>query len=418
MSDTRTDRRSWTELISAETVLFTVGVLLAAGSGFLICSRLVSMDSAVVQYIIATVVSFWMALSNPGRKFEQIIESWFISLVLFIPIAFIVLSANTILRDGVFLLVLIVWSGSLSRSALPIVEGDAWDRLVAAVSAISVFSSAILSLGQVSYIPYAQGVLDKLSTIASVPDIRSIMMALAGITVFATAVFRARREGEVKLGQLGAWQIAGLGKKANLWSPLFISFTILINGILLVLFMIFKIAATLWEYLVRVGKHVLVICRDVLLNFDFFRLLVKAVSLFFLEALIAKLVGLSVSPLESYLRSSELSSQLEDFALLLAIALLMELCILIFIWIIDEDLLAATNLSIWALVVLLTVFLMSGLILLGLAQMEVLQISGFDAVGPFTVAMMIPVAFGLIKAMIHGRLRFVHTQAENLGRPD
>lgn len=290
--------------MSLDSILFCSGVLLLVGFGIIVCSKPAILTSELQILVldlglIFFVISF-LALSTltSGQHSILYLKNLLFSSVWILPI-FMMTSRSTIgSREAAFSVAFLFW---LALTLIFVQEKfTGWEKVLAIMGTVWTFSMAIISAGSGFPFSYSVEIIDSLTGLHALLDLRWFSMAVFAVSLAATGVVQSFRQGEIVVADLpkvvipgGAHENAENSETTFLESMIAPIITLL-NALLDVLHAIvealWKATLTVALFFVRVGKNSGKIAWNLVADNGVLRTVMCGIGSFFIILITSELV--------------------------------------------------------------------------------------------------------------------------------
>jgi hypothetical protein len=384
---------------------YVLGVLASAVMAVYVCSYTIGLAPASaragLEIFLVALLIVWLSLAlaiNDDSINNLPLFVVAVSLIT-LPTALLFLRFNSASHPLFFWLTLAAW---VLFGILFFILGEAnsgtfsLEFFIATVGVAWAISGTIISLGTLSFLPYASPALRGLGSARLLLDLRYSLGLIFLASILIATMIRAFRTQPPTLPTLAAWKIAEPTAEGIIASAV-LPFIGLINVLLLVGCLItdylLKAVLLVVFYFVEIGSNIVEILRRVFRENPVIVTSAKVIGAFILSVVALLSARASVFYIIPYLQSSNWWSELAE----LWIVVLSFAIILLCIGGITRTFIASADCAVVALATLLSVVFVAGLLLYGLARVDFLGIMGFDFPGPFSVAMVALIAAGIAK---------------------
>lgn len=380
----------------AGIVVFLAIVLSLVAVDFVVCSAILPLDpptkQLILQLFIIVIGLGWYAFTIASEVGDFFVYWLFLAMGCGAPVA-LVLTQNLYTFWASLVIVDIF--------AIFIVAGNktgAWEKFIVSIYALWVVTGAIITLGSTDYFPYAKPAAD-LKEVHNFLDVRLIITVFLLFIFIIKAIWQAIRKGRPDIPSIPDFTIPDIPRQqVSILATAFRPFVIVINGLLKILQVLtdilWKLLAAAGTYLGRFGANLANQVFDLISQGGVWFDIIRVLLTFFL------VIGFSygailVSPqVATYLTTDAPFSSISwDAPVTLALKYtigffflsLIGILITCWMWQLDEFAMQ----TIFSGSIIIVTCALAGGIMYAAARINYLSISGFSALGVFSLLILI-----------------------------
>lgn len=390
-------------LLSGQTALYAASVAATAAVGLVVVSPTlgITQSSALsVLHLYAFVaLASWIAISFSlgSDDIVEYLKFFATSVLLFAPIAGMYFDLPSGYRELCFWLALLIWLAIGIGDVLDKAQG--WQRFLLALGAAWSISGVIITLGNSPLLSYAREAISRVVAISVFLDPRLTLTALLTVAIVGTAFVRALARTPPNVPSIARPQLPLPTSLKGLYGPLMAPFIHLINVFLLVLFsaleVLWKAVVHVFFFFVRLGEELPKTVRTLFAEREAVLWVARVLGAFFVFLVAALIIKVCAGPAYSYLRAETWTNSSVPLLQLTGLTALLTLCVAALRWLSEETTERIESGPTLGLATLLSIQVLSGGILIGLARIDKLSIVGFSHPGPLMAFVLLLVAGGL-----------------------
>jgi hypothetical protein len=298
-----------------------------------------------------------------------------------------------------FWIALVVWCAIAVVSVLG-AEDLAWRKLLLVLGTIWALVGVITTIGTLRFFPYALDATESTRALHTLLDVRLLATVLFGslLTILAFQRALGRRIGVPRIPR---WYLPPVsGKDSSVARTILWPLVVISNILLEVLYALSDVAwtlvATTVAFFLRVGEEVTQLARSMIQNRRGVTTVTTVACTFFLLLILFYTAERSAGPALQYLQADEIAQSARWLGLLALNAAFGAFCVVGLTWLFESSKATVLDSSARALMLLLSMLLLSGLVMLALSRVEPLAVSGFRRIGLFSVLLLVLVGAGVV----------------------